>query len=170
MRLQRHLDEIKITRAFDLKKAAALGGRFRRKIKIGKHTYDIGIANTLPGEFEISFGIIGKPLQVLGTGNAFKVFAAVAQAIKEFLKEMEKQEEIVNILTFSAGADEKSRVKLYDRFAKKFEKMFGFKLTNREDVGGFDIEYEFTRKMAGTKRAKKPEKAWGAIRTGLSPL
>ncbi len=145
MRLIRHLEEIKITRAFKLYKAGEIGGRFRRKIKIGKFTYDIGIANTLPGEYEISFGVMGKPLKVLGTGNAFKVFAAVAQAIQEFLKEMKKQEVTVDILTFTADPDEKSRVKLYDRFAKKFEKMFGFKLTNREDVGGFDIEYEFTR-------------------------
>jgi len=149
MRLTRYLDEIKITRDFDLKKATTFsrksGARFRRTIRIGKEEYDIGIANTLPGEYEISFGIMGKPLQVLGTGNAFKVFAAVAQAIKEFLKEMDKKDEPVEFLTFSAGADEKSRVKLYDRFAKKFEKMFGFRLTNREDVGGFDIEYEFKR-------------------------
>jgi len=147
MRLQRYLNEIKITREFKLKKATGEGryARFQRKIKIGKETYDIGIANTLPGEFEISFGIEGKPLKVLGTGNAFKVFAAVAQAIQEFLKEMDKKDVPVEFLTFSAGADEKSRVRLYDRFAKKFEKMFGFRLTNREDVGGFDIEYEFKR-------------------------
>ncbi len=148
MRLQRYLNEIKITREFRLDKAASFSGkgvRFRRTVKIGKETYDIGIANTLPREYEISFGMMGKPLKVLGTGSAFKVFAAVAQAIKEFLKEMEKKGERVEYLTFSAGADEPSRIKLYDRFAKKFEKMFGFKLTGREDVGGFDIEYEFKR-------------------------
>lgn len=87
---------------------------------------------------------MGKPLQVLGTGNAFKVFAAVAQAIQEFLKEMEKKEMPVWKLTFSAGADEPSRIKLYDRFAKKFKTMFGFKLSSRT-VDQFDVDYEFQR-------------------------
>jgi hypothetical protein len=149
MRLQRHLNEIKITRKFELKKKSGFTGGsgrfFRRTIKIGENKYDIEIVPTkLPREYDISFGIIGRPLQILGTGNAFKVFAAVAQAIKEFLKDMNKREEPVDTLTFSANADEPSRIKLYDRFAKKFEKLFGFRLTNR-DIDLYDIEYEFRR-------------------------
>jgi hypothetical protein len=149
MRLQRYLNEIKITRKFDLKKMSAFTGKgtnFSRSVKIGKYTYDIEIiASKLPKEYDISFGIIGKPLDVLGTGSAFKVFAAVAQAIKDFLKAADKRNEPVDTLIFTAATDQPSRVKLYDRFAKNFEKMFGFRFIGKEDIGGFDIEYEFKR-------------------------
>jgi hypothetical protein len=146
MRLNKYINEIKITRKFDLEKPTKKRylDSFNRQVKIGKEKYEIDISPGLIGEYDIAFGIIGKPLDVLGTGNAFKVFAAVAQAIKEFLKIMDKKQEPVDMLMFSANIEHPSRIKLYDRFAKKFEKLFGFKLTNREDIG-FDIEYEFTR-------------------------
>jgi len=145
MRLNRHLNEIKITRKFDLKKGKSRYGDWQSKFKIGELKYEVHITSGLIGEYSIAFGIVGKPLEIIGTGgNVFKVLSAVAQSVKEFLKEMEEKGEPVNLLVFTGNKDEPSRIKLYDRFAKKFEKMFGFKLTSREDIG-YDIEYEFKR-------------------------
>lgn len=138
------LSEIKVTRKFDLKKGRSRYGDWTSSFKIGDLKYDVFITSGLHGEYSISFGVLGKPLEILGTGNAFKVFAAVAQSIKEFLKDMDKKGEPVELLAFTADAYHPSRIKLYDRFAKKFEKMFGFRLIDRDDIGG-DIEYVFKR-------------------------
>jgi hypothetical protein len=144
MRLNKYINEIKITRKFDLKKGKSRYGDWTSSFKIGDLKYDVFITSGLHGEYTIAFGVVGQPLKILGTGNAFKVFAAVAQSIKEFLKDMDKKDEPVDLLAFTAGTDHPSRVKLYDRFAKKFEKMFGFMLIDRDDIGG-DIEYVFKR-------------------------
>jgi len=152
MRLNKYINEIKITRDFKLgpkpgpKPPLRIRDQYWAKsVKIGNFTYIIDIEMGLIGEWIISFGIKGKSPKISGTGNAIKVFGAVAQAIKEFLKEMDKKGEAVDYLAFTANEDEPSRVKLYDRFAKKFEKMFGFKLEDREVTGYGDIEYEFKR-------------------------
>ena len=60
--------------------------------------------------FEIK-GSGGKPHDISKTGNEFKVFAAVAEILNDYLKKTKP-----DIFWFTAK--EPSRAKLYDRFAK----------------------------------------------------
>lgn len=146
MRLIRYINEIKLTRQSKLKIGMGLFGDWRSTFKVGDLQYDVFISKSPDGDYSIAFGVIDKPLEVLGTGNAIKVFTAVTQSIKRFLKDMEKKGEPVEKLSFATAGDDKSRLKLYDRFAKKFDSVFGYKLISKEPIGYGEVEYIFKKK------------------------
>jgi hypothetical protein len=95
------------------------------------------------GRFDISFTRNSRS-KASGTGDEFRVFATVIEAIKQWWNKVD-QDRVVSI-TFSAakntndsamyrGApDSPRRHILYSRFAKQFAKQIGFKL-NIEDLG-----------------------------------
>ena len=95
------------------------------------------------GRFDISFTRNSRS-KAAGTGDEFRVFATVIEAIKQWWNKVD-QDRVVSI-TFSAakntndsamyrGApDSPRRHILYSRFAKQFAKQIGFKL-NIEDLG-----------------------------------
>lgn len=68
------------------------------------------LRKTLPDEY------IG-PYDITGTGDAFRVFATMIAIMKDFIQNQDPP-----MITFIAT--EKSRVKLYDRFAKEVTKAF----------------------------------------------
>lgn len=71
---------------------------------------------------------------ITGTGNAIQVFAAVIKTFKIFIKSYHPH-------IFAFHAKEKSRVKLYDRFAKMIT---GYTLTKIKDKGVFEGEWKYT--------------------------
>jgi hypothetical protein len=62
---------------------------------------------------------------VLGTGSAFRIFATVAAILKDFIKTVKPE-------VFHFSAEESSRRKLYDKFAKRIKKMAGYDYTKFE--------------------------------------
>jgi hypothetical protein len=69
-----------------------------------------------------------KGIKVTGTGSAIKVFGAVAQALKMFVKD--KKPKLFKIVS---SLYEPSRLKLYQRFIPQIEKMTGYKLKEKYD-------------------------------------
>ena len=76
----------------------------------------------------ISFSKNEKYSQSFAEGKEYQVFSTVFNILKDYLK---KHKEITT-LKFSAKTNDKSRVKLYDAFIKKFASGIGFKLDNTE--------------------------------------
>ena len=80
----------------------------------------------------IEFGIVGhhdydKSYGITGAGNAVLVFSAVAKCFEMFINK-----EKPKIVFFSA--DEKSRVRLYDRFAKIITSKMPYKLSKDKNL------------------------------------
>lgn len=65
--------------------------------------------------------------RLTGTGNAFEVFATVAEITKAFVREVKPHE-----LVFTASASEPTRVNLYTKMAPLLAKAIGYKLATRE--------------------------------------
>jgi len=117
------------------------------------HIYRFGI-DKIPYRFEaifdedegwqIFFGIEkGKKIDmnISGTGNQNKVFAAVLKCLKIFLNKVKPD-------TIFFTAKEPSRQKLYDRMSKVLTKMFPYKIGRQEihRMDGNNKFYSFNRK------------------------
>jgi hypothetical protein len=91
--------------------------------------------NTTDDEIEywtIEFGLSGhhdysKAFGITGTGNAALVFSATAKCFEMFVNK-----EKPKIVVFSA--DEPSRIRLYDRFAKMITSKLPYKLSKDENL------------------------------------
>lgn len=112
---------------------------------VGK-SWDIGFeASSLRRN---SFGITG-------TGSAFRIFATVLEIMKEFISSK-------NPKMFHFSAEESSRVKLYDKFAKQIKKLANYHFTKFQ--GNYLILYVFHKEKndfenvtlsSGWKKIKK---------------
>jgi len=102
-------------------------------------------------DWSIVFGIedahgYDKKYGIIGKGNQMKVFAAVAQCFDMFLKAKKP-----NIIWFEA--EETSRRKLYNRFAKMITQKYPYKAIDPSILHDDDIEqysfkiYAFKRKQ-----------------------
>lgn len=100
-------------------------------------------------EWNVSFsaGHTGR-IEMLKTANPFKVFATIADILKYFVKKY-------NPISFAwAAFAEKSRQKLYDRFAKVIKKASNYK-PNIVNLEG-DKVYLFTKgKLSSSGRFEK---------------
>jgi hypothetical protein len=65
-----------------------------------------------------------SPVDILNTGNAFRVFATVLYFVQKFIEKIEPQR-----ITFSAK--EPSRQKLYSALIKKFSRKLGYSATSK---------------------------------------
>jgi len=65
-----------------------------------------------------------KGHKILKTGDAFKVFTAVIQIVKKWIKQRKPK-------SSRFSATEPSRIKLYDKFAKHMQRAIGYKLKER---------------------------------------
>jgi hypothetical protein len=74
---------------------------------------------------------------IIGSGQAFRVFATVSTILKEFIKSK-------NPSMFHFTAQEPSRIKLYDRFAKQIKKIAGYKFIKL--MGDNDVLYICSKK------------------------
>lgn len=98
------------------------------EFKVGDEPYDLEIQEIRksPGIFEVIFSHVGVPAdtgtQILGTGQAQKVFAAVAQLIEYAVQQLR-----VRALYFTAS--EPSRIKLYKALTKHFASKLGWKVS-----------------------------------------
>ena len=63
--------------------------------------------------------------------NPIKVFSIIGNSVLDFMKKQGKYKGLL----FSADAEEKSRVKLYDRFAKMIADKFGYKVVIQDITG-----------------------------------
>ena len=88
---------------------------------------------------------IDLDMSASGGGDAFKIFATVAQCLKDFVASTPD----VNGLSFAGDKTETSRLKLYDRFAKMIPGITGFKNKNSNFETGNYKFYEF-------EKSKKP--------------
>ena len=83
---------------------------------------------------------------ITGDGDAFRVFATVFDILKSFVKNANFT---IDKIQFTAKEAEKSRVRLYDRFAKRYGKVMGFgKVSTKPREWGDGcpcIEYTLTR-------------------------
>ena len=97
-----------------------------------------------PNEWEIMFTMTDKngksglgTMEPTGKGNEFKIFATVAKMTDDFIKKQKPK-------SFIFSAKEKSRRKLYDRFAKKISSAYGYKLST--GTKGSHLVYNFDKK------------------------
>ena len=67
---------------------------------------------------------------ITGEGNSIKVFSAVAKCFGKFVHKVNP-----DIICFTA--DEKNRVKLYDRFIKLIVKKFPYKISNDKQINDY---------------------------------
>jgi hypothetical protein len=74
---------------------------------------------------------------VTKSGNEFKVFATVAKMTDDFIKKEDPKK-------FSFTAKEKSRQKLYNRFAKQLAYKYGYEYSGI--AAGSKIEYTFSKR------------------------
>lgn len=72
-------------------------------------------------------------------GASLELFAALEKVLDEFMNKA-----LPNKLEFRATIDEKSRVKLYDRLAKKLASKYGFKYNRK--VTSISVLYQFIHK------------------------
>lgn len=83
---------------------------------------------------EVSFSV-DRDHHVTGGGDAFRIFATVAQAIERFVKDHKQLERIdYEAAKGGPGESENSRIKLYHRLTKKLAAKVKFKLTNFKDT------------------------------------
>jgi hypothetical protein len=117
----------------------------RAKFDIDEFTYIIDISSNEVGDFELGgpdehFTNVwqahfmqysesgGSVDRITGTGNAFTVFTTIIEIIEQTVKLFN-----IQTLEFQADNTEPSRVKLYDRLAKHFEKK-GWRYINNKEV------------------------------------
>lgn len=80
--------------------------------------------------------------RVEGTGDAFRVFATVADTLKDYMSNNKN----FDMLTFSSYKDEPSRVKLYNRIASLLSKQFPELEFLETKESSDEIKYFFIRK------------------------
>lgn len=82
-----------------------------------------------------------EPGGIIGSGDAFRVFATVAHVIRSFLNDVPDTLELI----FEADISQPSRVKLYDAMAKSITRYIPtFQFAKRLKIGK-NIEYVFRR-------------------------
>lgn len=97
-------------------------------------------------EFEAAEVSAGKGQSVLNTGNAFRVFATVVEALKKAMAN-----KTVNKISFMSKKAEPSRVKLYDAFIKALPKYIpGFRFDDKND-NELPSYYTYTFVREGTE-------------------
>lgn len=92
---------------------------------------------------------VGVPRQgILNTGDAFRIFATIAKAIKTYLAGHQP----INRIEFMGKQTEPSRIKLYDQIAKVFPRHIpNFKFVKKdEDVAGGKSYYVYIFERIGT--------------------
>jgi len=67
---------------------------------------------------------------ILGTGDAFRVFATVFAVISEMIERGKPE-----IVSIKSKANEPSRTKLYRRLAQKFAPQLGYRITSEKQTG-----------------------------------
>lgn len=85
----------------------------------------------------------GNTMGITNTGDAFRVFATVAEAIKQHLKYNPHYKYII----FMAKSSETSRVKLYDAMTRILHRYIPYKFAGKDfdpEMPGYDI-YRFYR-------------------------
>jgi len=105
------------------------------------------VAFTAEEDIKKGYKFYGGREDILGTGNAVQVFSTIIKILKKFVKKYRPH-------SFHFYGKEKSRQKLYDRFAKMIEKE-GFKYTKFKDPewAHFGMRYNFVK-----ERKKKRKK------------
>jgi hypothetical protein len=97
---------------------------------------------SMSDKWTISFLLGGEDslgsVEIEDTGHAPQVFAAVSQCLKMFIKKAKPPR-------FMFTAKERSRIKLYDKFAKMIPRFIPYKFTGKSDFHG-EQKYEFERK------------------------
>ena len=98
---------------------------------------------TLDVEFQTESGPGQSNQGILNTGNAFRVFATVADAIKKYIKTR-----TVNQIEFMSKKSEPSRIKLYDAIARVLPKYIPFYLDGKTEDPKMPnyVAYKFVRK------------------------
>ena len=109
---------------------------------IGRGEYlNIVFSRGIPGQYFLDFDVNGRKL-VTGRGDAYRIFATVLAAIKEFVEKQDVKE-----LQFNAKNDEEegdSRTNLYDRLVKRYATSAGYNVTTKES--GTYKTYKLLRK------------------------
>ena len=72
--------------------------------------------------FQATDDVAGSGFGIIGAGEAFRVFATVAAILKDFIKAKKPE-------AFHFTADEKSRIKLYNKLTKKITSSSPYELT-----------------------------------------
>ena len=91
---------------------------------------DISITEADYGYYEIEFSK-GGTLKPTGEGDEFRIFATVIAAIKQWWKQLDKEE--VMEIHFSAAVADGGRSKLYKRFANQWAQLIGWSMDFDED-------------------------------------
>ena len=137
MRLQEVFDKV-LPHTFSKR-----GGEWTGEFKAGAVKYNVFIDEVDDDLFNIIFEVDGvydvdKSKGITGTGGEFQVFATVAKMVGEFIKK-EKP------LRFTFAAKEKSRRKVYDRFAKLVASKYRYKVKYDTDPYSKDKMYIFSQ-------------------------
>ena len=102
---------------------------------------NIVFSRGIPGQYFLDFDVNGRKL-VTGRGDAYRIFATVLAAIKEFVEKQDVKE-----LQFNAKNDEEEgdgRTNLYDRLVKRYATSAGYDVTTKES--GTYKTYKLLRK------------------------
>jgi hypothetical protein len=157
MRLNKYINELFDT-DLPVRILSQSSDSFIAKFTVGdeEYTFDADL-DTNDGEWYITFMAGGRE-DITGTGNAAQVFSGIIKLMKMFIKSYSPH-------TLAFHAKEKSRIKLYDRFAKMIK---GYKLTKAKESMG--MRYVFKKPKRKVKKKVAKEKTWGSYESGLSRL
>lgn len=87
----------------------------------------------------------GGSQDITGEGDAFRIFATMISAVKQFVK-MERPRTVSFTATKEPEqGNSQSRAKLYDRMVDKFAASMGYKALITD--GGTEVEFELVRKL-----------------------
>jgi hypothetical protein len=92
--------------------------------------------------WETSFVVDGK-FKTTGGGDEITVFSTVLDIMADFINRVAPGS--ISFTAFKDGSSD-SRSKLYDRLIKRFASKHGYRMTDKDEVGGRYIDYELTRK------------------------
>ena len=82
---------------------------------------------------------VDDQVDVTGTGDEFTIFATVFDILDDFINQ-----ESPKVIEFEALKSDQSRIKLYDRFVKRFASRRGYDSKRRDS--GRDSKFILTRK------------------------
>jgi hypothetical protein len=131
MRLNKYLTEIKITRKVKFYDKRKNDESWEVKFDIEGKMYTFTVEYEITEDIWKVFFMLGKGetlstflkgIKISGTGDAIKVFGAVTQALKMFIKEKKPAR-----FSIASGIHEPSRMKLYDKFMPQIKKLTGYK-------------------------------------------
>jgi len=129
---------------------------------------DISITEADYGYYEIEFSK-GGTLKPTGEGDEFRIFATVIAAIKQWWKQLDKEE--VMEIHFSAAVADGGRSKLYKRFANQWAQLIGWSMDFDEDPKTISFVLnnpQFESVAENFADGKKPGRKGLAKRSGVN--